>query len=177
MPVAGGDLRQQREHRVAEVAVARDHLPRLAGEEPVRLGVVDVAARDRAGQHLEVVGVHLRVARHHGGDVDLVVARLLVAGDDRAADAEVALVLDQLDARVGQRAHRLDGAVGGAVVDDVDAVDELRDPADRLRDQLLLVVRGDDDRHALAFQHASRLGVVADVLMGRVLVFSSVGQM
>ena len=102
MPVAGGDLRQQREHRVAEVAVARDHLPRLAGEEPVRLRVVDVAARDRAGEHLEVVRVHLRVGRHHRGDVDPVVARLLVAGDDRAADAEVALVLDQLDARVGR---------------------------------------------------------------------------
>ena len=56
VPVAGGDLREQREHRVAEVAVARDHLPRLAGEEAVRLGVVDVAARDGAGQHLEVVG-------------------------------------------------------------------------------------------------------------------------
>ena len=47
VPVAGRDLRQHRQHRVAEVARARDELPRLAGEEPVRLRVVELAARDR----------------------------------------------------------------------------------------------------------------------------------
>ena len=43
MPVAGRDLRQQREDGVPEVARARDHLPRLAQEEPVRLRVLDLA--------------------------------------------------------------------------------------------------------------------------------------
>ena len=52
MPVAGGDLRQQRQDRVAEVAVPRDQLPRLAGDEPVRLRIVDLAAGNRAGDRL-----------------------------------------------------------------------------------------------------------------------------
>jgi hypothetical protein len=62
-------------------------------------------------------------------------------------------VFDQLHARICLGPDRRDSAVRRAVVDDVDAVDELRDAADRLADQLLLVVRGDDDRHALAFEH------------------------
>ena len=58
-----------------------------------------------------------------------------------------------IDAGVIEGAYGRDGAVGGAVVDDVDAVDERRDRPDRLADQLLLVVRGDHDGHALAFEH------------------------
>ena len=46
VPVARGDLRPERENRVAEVAAVGDQLPRLAREEPVRLRVVDLAARD-----------------------------------------------------------------------------------------------------------------------------------
>ena len=99
VPVAGRDLRQQREHGVAEVARARDQVPGLAGEESVRLRVVDLAARDGLDERLEVRGVHLVVAGHHRRDVDPLVARALVAGDDRGADALVPLVADQLDAR------------------------------------------------------------------------------
>ena len=50
MPVAGGDLRQQREHRVAEVAAVRDQRPRLARDQPIRLRVVDLAAGDGADE-------------------------------------------------------------------------------------------------------------------------------
>ena len=106
VPVAGRDLRQQREHGVAEVAVARDQLPRAAREEAVRLRVVDLAAGDRAGDRLQVGRVHLVVAGHDAGDVDSVLERPAVAGQDRGADALVLLVRDHLDARVAARAAR-----------------------------------------------------------------------
>ena len=154
VPVAGGDLRQQREDRVAEVARARDQLPGLTGDEAVRLRVVDLAARDRLDEREQVGRIHLVVGRHHADDVEPVLERALVAGDDRGADAAVPLARDELDARVGRRAHGLGGAVGGGVVDDEDPVDELRDPGERRPDQPLLVVGGDDDRDALAVDHA-----------------------
>jgi hypothetical protein len=72
-------------------------------------------------------------------------------------------VLDQLDAQVSDAPCGSDGAVRGAVVDDVDAVDEGGDRPDRLADQLLLVVRGDDDRHPLPVEHVWTLGGSADV--------------
>jgi hypothetical protein len=125
VPVAGGDLRQHAEDGVAEVAVARDHLRGLAGEEAVCLRVVDLVACDRGGEHLQVGRVHLRVRGHHGGDVDPLLERAPVAGQDRGADAFVALVLDQLDAREVEGPDGRGGAVAGVVVDDVDPVDEL----------------------------------------------------
>ena len=79
--------------------------------------------------------------------------RAPIAGDDRGADAAVAVVRNDLDARVSARAGALGGRVAGAVVDDVDPVDERRDAGERRRDQLLLVVRGHDDRDALALEH------------------------
>ena len=157
MPVAGRDLRQERQRRVAEVPRARDQLPRLAGHQPVRLRVVDLAARDRLHEVLEVVRIHLVVAGHHGRDVHLLVDRALVARDDRGADALVARVADHLDARVGDRLRPLDRRVAGRVVDDVDPVDKLRDAGDRRADELLLIVRWDYDCDALALEHGRTL--------------------
>jgi membrane associated rhomboid family serine protease len=57
VPVARCDLGQQRQHRVAEVAGARDHLPRLARDEAVRLRVLDLAAYDRQCDLLETGGL------------------------------------------------------------------------------------------------------------------------
>ncbi len=153
VPVARGDLREEREHGVAEVAVARNLLPRLAGEEPVRLRVVELAAGDGPGQRLELRRIHLVVAGHHGGHVDPLGQRPLVAGDDRGAHALVLLVDEHLDACVPGRAGALGGGVAGLVVHHEDAVDELGDARDGLRDQPLLVVRGHDDRDGLPLQH------------------------
>ncbi len=63
------------------------------------------------------------------------------------------VVDDHLDPRVAVRPRPLDRGVGGAVVDDVDPVDEVGDAAQRLRDEELLVVGGDDDGDALALEH------------------------
>ena len=49
------------------------------------------------------------------------------------------------------------GPVGRGVVDDDHAVDERRDPGQRLRQQDLLVVRGNDHGNALAVEHGRRL--------------------
>ena len=130
MPVARGDLRQQREHGVAEVAAARDQLPGAAADQPVRLRVVDLAAHDRPEDPLELVGVHLVVARHHRRHVDPLGERPLVAGDDRRADAAVALVDDHLDRGSATARAPLGGRVARGVVDDDDPVDEVRDPGD-----------------------------------------------
>src|SRR4029453_2366342 len=101
VPVPRRDLRQEREHRVPEIAGARDQLPGLAGEEPVRLGVVDLVRRDALDERLEVVRVHLAIRRHHRGYLDLVGDRALVPGDDGRADSLVPLVRDEVDAWVG----------------------------------------------------------------------------
>ena len=82
--------------------------------------------------------------------------RTFVAGEDRGADAAVPLVRDDLDARVAERSRTLGGRVRRRVVDDVDAVDEARDPAERLGDQRLLAVRGNDDGDGLALEHQLR---------------------
>ena len=111
MPVARGDLGQQRQHGVAEVPRARDQLPGLAGEEAVRLGVVDLAAGHRADQRLEVAGSIWLSAAITAIDVDAVGERLFVAGDDRGADAAVPLVAEHRDALAAGRLGRGDGAV------------------------------------------------------------------
>ena len=62
----------------------RDQLPRLAGDEPVRLCVVGLAIGRPARNRLELVGRHLVVGGHHARDVHAVRDRLLVARDDAA---------------------------------------------------------------------------------------------
>jgi hypothetical protein len=116
-----------------------------------------VVERDGLDEALEVLRIHLVVGGHDRGDVDPLVDSALVAGHDRRADALVPLVLDHLDALVLERAGSLDGRVLRGVVHDVDAVDECGDRGDGLAEELLLVVRGHDDRHTLAFQHPWRL--------------------
>src|SRR6266487_302232 len=157
VPVARSDLRQHRQDRVAEVAVAGDQLPGLTGEEAVRLRVVELASRDRLDEMPQVLGVHLVVGGHHGGDVDPLLERRLVAGHDRRTAALVPLVLDHLNPRIGQRSRTLDRGVLGAVVDDEDPVDEIGHALDRRAEQLLLVVRGDHNRDPLAVEHGLKL--------------------
>ena len=76
VPVARRDLREEREHGVAEVAGARDQLPRLAGDEPVRLRVVDLAAGDGLDEREQVGGIHLVVRSHHADDVETLLEAL-----------------------------------------------------------------------------------------------------
>ena len=119
LPVAGGDLREEGEDRVAEVAVAGDELPGLPGEEAICLRVVALAGDDSTDEGAEVGRLHLVVRCHDAGDVDLEVAGALVAGDDGRPDAGVALVADDLDPGIGD-GRALDGCVARAVVHDED---------------------------------------------------------
>ena len=114
------------------------------------------ALEDRLDEREQVGRVHLVVGRHHADDVEALLERPFVAGDDRGADAAVPLPGDQLDSRVCRRAHGLGGPVGRGVVDDEDPVDELGDPGEGRPDQPLLVVGGDDDRNALPVDHRPR---------------------
>src|SRR5919201_202243 len=87
VPVAGRNLRQEGQHRVAEVARARNHAPRFTRDQPVRLRVVDLAAHDGQCDLLQVGRIHLVVGRHHTGDVDSLRHGPLIAGHDRRAYA------------------------------------------------------------------------------------------
>src|SRR5581483_5676458 len=156
VPVPRRDLRQHREDRVPEVARTRDQVPGLARDEPVRLRVVELTACNGQRQHLEVVRIHLVVGGHHARDVHGVGVRALVASDDRGADAAVPVVPHDLDACVPELGRTFHGGVAGAVVDDVDAVDERGYAAERGLDQGLLVVRRHDDRNALPVEHQRR---------------------
>ena len=153
VPVAGGDLRQEGENGVTEIARARDQIPRLSGRQSVRLRIIELAARNGRDERLEVCGVHLVVRGHHADDVDTVRERALVAGDDRSTDAAVAVVRHDLDAGVALAMRALDRRVARAVVDDVDRGRRRRECRRASRDQLFLVVRGHDDRDALAVDH------------------------
>src|SRR5437763_414355 len=62
-------------------------------------------------------------------------------------------VRDHGDARGAEGAGAGGGLVRRAVVDDEDAVDERGDPAQRVSDERLLVVRRHDDTDALALEH------------------------
>ena len=161
MPVAGRDLREEAEDRVADVAVARYQLPGAAGEESVRLRVVELVPHDRQRQQLELVGIHLVVAGHHGRCVHPLGERALVAGDDRGADTAVAVVGDHLDAWILDRARALRGRVGRGVVDHVDPIDETGNALERGPDQAFFVVSRHDDGHLLAFEHAPLFSTAA----------------
>jgi hypothetical protein len=157
VPVAGGDLGEEREDGVPEVAVPRHQLPGAPAEEPVRLRVLDLAPDDRPDDLPELGRVHLVVAGHHGGHVDPLRDRPAIAADDGGPDAAVAVVLDHLDPRVAGRAGARRGRVARSVVDHEDAVDERRDPRQRRPDQLLLVVRGHDDGDCLPVDQSANL--------------------
>jgi hypothetical protein len=156
MPVARRDLGQQRQHRVAEIAGAWDHAPGLAREQPIRLGVVDLATRDGRHEQGQLGWIHLVVRRHHDDDVDVLRERPLVARHDRRADSAVALVDDDLRPGVRGLPRPGRGLVRRGVVDDEYAVDGVRDAAKRRPDEVLLAVCGYDDGDTLALDHRSR---------------------
>ena len=86
-------------------------------------------------------------------DVDLLLERAAVAGRNGGADPGIALVPQDLDARVAGAFRSLSGHVARAVVHDEDRVDELGDAADGLAHEPLLVEGGHHDRHPLAVEH------------------------
>jgi hypothetical protein len=62
-------------------------------------------------------------------------------------------VADHLDPRITGLSGAVCRTVRGRVVDDVDAVDELRYRGECSGDQSLFVVSGDDDPYALTLKH------------------------
>ena len=97
MPVAGGDLGEQRKERIAQVADSRRLLPRDAAGEPVAFAVVGLAVGDGLEDLGQLLGVHLAVAGHDRHDLHLRLEGRLVAGGDGFAHAAVDLMTDQLD--------------------------------------------------------------------------------
>ena len=95
VPVAGGDLGEQGQERVAQVADARRLLPGDAARQAVALAVVGLAIGDRLEDQGQLLGVHLAIARHDRDHLHAVVERRLVTGGDRFADAAVDLMTDQ----------------------------------------------------------------------------------
>jgi len=120
---------------------------------PVVRGEVDYAKANRlfTGRAWELIP-----RTRYLGNAVLSLLTKIASGYWHIADSLVALVRDHLDARVAERARALRGSVRRAVVDDVDAVDETGDPAERRADQLLLAVCGHDDCHGLSLEHQSR---------------------
>ena len=87
-----------------------------------------------------------------------------IAGEDRGADALVALVRDDLDALVARCSRCVGGPVAGRVVDDDDPVDEVGDPGQGRADEALLVERRDDDGDSLSLEHYVAPGARRDRL-------------
>ena len=156
MPVAGGDLGEQRKERIAQVADSRRLLPRDAAGEPVAFAVVGLAVGDGLEDLGQLLGVHLAVAGHDRHDLHLRLQRRLVAGGDGLAYTATGFVADELDAVASVPGPVLDdlgGLVGAAVVDHEDAVDELGHGGQHAFDLPLLVVSRDHDPNPAALEH------------------------
>ena len=100
VPVAGGDLVEERQHGVAEQADGGHGLDLLQVEEAVALGVVGFAGqngRHEVGHHARV---HLPVAVDLDHDVHAIVQRGHVTGNDCRPHTSIDLVADDLHPRV-----------------------------------------------------------------------------
>jgi hypothetical protein len=150
---------------VAQVAVARDDLPRLAREQAVALGVVRLVADQGHEQPGQVLGVHLRVARHHGhqGGLRALLERGPIPGDDGRPHAAVALVPDHHQARpqpAPRGQQQVAGPVRGGVVHHDDAVHEGGHGVEHAVDELRLVEGGHDHDDPAPLEHSGRYSMV-----------------
>ena len=130
-------------------------------EEPVALGVVGLVARQGGEQARQVVGIHLRVARHHHHQR---VARGasceggLVAGDDGRAHAAVLRVADHAQPRA-DRVPRMRCERRSPVPSvEASSTTMMRSTiagivSSTRADELLLVVGGHDDDDTAALEH------------------------
>ena len=153
VPVARRDLRQQRQHRVAEIAVVRDQLPRATGER----GGSPWRSRPRRAT------TGPRSASSSSGSIWLSPAitavtsirprARVVARDDRRSDATVRSCEITSTRGSPTRARPFGRRVARSVVDHEDPVDELRDPASVETISCSSSSRRHDDRDRLAVDH------------------------
>jgi hypothetical protein len=101
----------------------------------------------------EIGGIHLRVARHHHGDIRAELESSAVSADDRTTDARVHLMADHDDPRVRGAPRDLGGAVAALVVHDDDVVHEVGHREDDLGDELLFVVGRHHGGNAMVLVH------------------------
>ena len=114
------------------------------------------AQQAELGQLLERVDESLvpvvRCVDHVVVELDEVVGRRVAERHGRRRSADVRLVVDDADPRVGQRVEIRAGAVRGAVVPDHDLLGQRRgaadDVLDALPEQVHSVVRENDNRNA-----------------------------
>jgi len=131
--------------------------PRLGVRQAVALAIVHVTTRDGSDHCSEIVGVHLPIGSHHGGDVGPSVERDRVPRRNRGSDPAVPEMTHNHDARIVRLTCNGKCCVGARIVDDDNLVDEPRNCLDRSCDEAILVIRGNDHRHACIVQHANGL--------------------
>ena len=153
MPVPGGQLGEKRQGEVAEQS-RQGHLLQGAGvQEAIRFGVVVAVVHQRREQHLHARRVHLAVAVDLDDDVRPLLEGALHAGDRGATDAAALRVADHLDARIAHGFRGGRGAIGAAIVDHDDEIDERRHAAQHVADVQRFVQSRHDGGNTLSLIH------------------------
>ncbi len=115
--------------------------------------VIDFSPRDRQDERGEVVGMHLRIAGHHGDHVGASAKSQPIAGRNRRADAAVHRVAFDPHSLVVRGRCNSQRPVAARVVDHDDQIDETRHARECDGDEPFLVVRGNDYRQSGSLQH------------------------
>jgi hypothetical protein len=145
---------------VADPPWPRHRSTRHGPVEPVAFDVVGLIGDERRQQIREVGSIHLSVGRHDDDEVHAKRDRVATTRRDGGADAEIDLVLDELDRTIAL--ERGDARVIGAgIVDDDDAIHEARYPGERVRDQRLLLVGGHYGSNRSTGEHSQGVAIVS----------------
>jgi len=153
VPVAGGELAQERQYEVSQVAGQRHAAQRTPTQETVALGQVRLAEDDRLEQGGQLIRIHLVVAVHLDDQLGATLKGTAYAGRHRRRDTAIAFVADDLDAFVSPGNGSGDDVLLGAVVHHDDIVDKRRNAAQHCRKLICHIEAGDDDRDSLTVQH------------------------
>ena len=159
VPVARGELRQDREDRVAPQTHARHGRQLVELVEAVALRVVGFAREQRRDERRQQLGSHLPVAVDLHEDRRALVERGTVAGDDGTADALVRRLPDHADARIlAPVRYDIARMLGTRIVDHVDEPAFRPDPANDTENAGSNAIARDDDGDARGVRGPRRDG-------------------
>ena len=166
MPVAAGDLGQQRQNTVAYIPVTGNDIPGVAMKQAIALGIIYPFQGHRPDEVFKICRVHLSVSGHDHRNIDVILQARLVAGAYRCPYAPVFFVADQNDSGVGFHPfpHLIGCGILAEIIDDKNLIDPVRQVLKDLLDQLLLIVSRNHNGNHLVFIHFKSLSLFDNFL-------------
>ena len=166
MPVAAGDLGQQRQHAVPDIPMPGNDIPGFSIKQTIALGIIHPFQSHRPDDVFKVCRVHLSVPGHNHCDIDIVFETRLVPGAYRRPHAPVFFVTDQNDSRVGFHSfpHLIGCGILTEIINDKNLIDPVRQVLKSLLYQLLLIVSGNHNGNHFVFIHFESLSLFNNFL-------------